>query len=159
MTDETTEDALFTKEDYEMYRGFINGLMRESEQDVFQWIESKTGDPATMDAFGDWLNLRKTGALRLEHKRLMLEYIQKDIDKIFEKKNDIIKGIAALGTFDPNIEAITFPGDATAIPRLAVVIAYKTACLLALGALMVEMELLLLDRWTMKDELILKPLI
>lgn len=159
MVEATPEDAMFTKEDLEMWEGLIKNMQRDTEYNIIEWIDLQSQDPAKIEGFINFINLRKTGQLRLEHKRLMLEYLQKDIDGIIEKKDEIIRQLGAIATFDPNVEAVSFPLDPSAIVRLVAIIAFKSAVLLALSALMIEMELLLLDRWVIKDDILQRPLI
>ena len=96
MTDETTEDAIFTKEDFAAYNGFISGLLRESEQDVVEWLESKTTDPANLDAFADWVNIRKTGPFRLQHKTLIVTTVKEEVMKLFDIKQNLHSAFAGL---------------------------------------------------------------
>ena len=96
MTSETTEDAVFTKEDFAKYNGFISGLLRESEEDVVEWLESKTTDPANLDALADWVNIRKTGAFRLQHKTLIVTTVKEEVMKLFDIKQNLHSAFAGL---------------------------------------------------------------
>lgn len=159
MVDVTPEDAVFTKEDAEMYRGLINGLMRDAEFNIVDWLKLQSENSDNIEGLINFINLRKTGDLRLQHKSLMLDYAQRDIDRIIEKKDEIIRQIGSLANFDPNVEAVSFPPDPGAIIRLVAMIAFKTAVLVGLTALMIEMENLLTDRLEIKDSILQRPLL
>lgn len=155
MVNATPEDAIFTKEDAEMYRGLVNDLMRDTEFNVIDWIKTQADDPAKIEGFVNFINLRKTAAVRLEHKRLMLEYIQKDIDKIFEKKDEVIKMVGSIGSFEVNV------GNITVITSVGIIacFVFKAAILAALAVYFLELEVLLLDRWALKDDILQRPLL
>ena len=96
MVTATPDDAIFTKEDLAMYTGLVTDLMRDSEFNVTDWIKTQTDDPVKIQEFVDFINLRKTGAIRLDHKELMVNTIKEELLQLFAIKQNLHSAFASL---------------------------------------------------------------
>lgn len=157
------EDAIFTKEDIEIFRGGISKLERETEKNFIEYLNNLSNDDNNIKSLVDFIILRKTGSLKLQHKQMILNSIDAEIMKIYEKKDDIIKAIPGLASFQAlNLELGTLPKFAFAAAVVVInvaQIAFKLLSLTFLTASFLELELLLIEKNLYKLEILNKPLI
>lgn len=88
-------DAIFTKEDYEVFKGIKGNKLREVEIKLYDYLGSHSSD-TDIENFIQWINMRKTRSGRLEHKRLLIETVKDEVLRLFDIKQNIHTSFASL---------------------------------------------------------------
>lgn len=90
-------DAVFTKEDAEIFESLLNENIQDAEMKFFEYIKNNATDDK-ITALLNFINYRKTSTQRLAHKQLILETSLKEIELIYEKMDEVIKGASQIAT-------------------------------------------------------------